>query len=160
MSRTTCLLLAVALGGCGGGIGRDVRVAVGSPVGAAPSARADAFPVYIDVENGGDRAIRLESVATRIAIERDGRTVCADAEFTPIRLRGEDAVVPPRSVRRLVRSLPCAIEEGGDYEIVAEVRLGLGEARTHALTLVSPDLVTSSGAAIEASATPRPAPAR
>jgi hypothetical protein len=121
VSRTTPWLLAALLAGCAAGP-TDLRFSVRSPDGLAPNGRADAFPIAFDVENVGDRPVRLRRVVTRIAIQRDGRTVCADPQPRSLPLRGEDAVVPPRSTRHLVRPAPCGLDEVGDYEVVAEVR--------------------------------------
>ena len=125
MRVATTGLCALALMACGGGTTAsrdvDVRVAMDTPADAFDERQADAYPVYIDLENSTDHVIRVDDVMARIAIERDGRTVCEDEQFQRVRMRPEDAVIPARSSRRVAATLPCGLARG-DYDVVAELR--------------------------------------
>jgi hypothetical protein len=65
----------------------------------------------------------------RIEVRRDGAPVreCS-ATGTPYEPLSEDAVtLRPGEARRFVTSLPCSLDEPGEYALLVDVVLGAGE---------------------------------
>lgn len=107
---------------------RDVNVYLSapSPVGIVPSEHAEAFPIHVHVENQGDTPLRVDDLLARVVVTQPGETgrevVCEDPEFGSIRLvEDQDPVIEPGSAVRFTASLPCGLEDTGDYDVVAEL---------------------------------------
>lgn len=99
----------------------SVTVHAPSPVGMVPEDEAKTFPIEVEVVNNGPAAIPLASLDGTVAVYRAGELVCEAPAFGVIDLEDERASLASGASRRLEASLPCALPEPDDYQLIVDV---------------------------------------
>jgi hypothetical protein len=102
----------------------DVRASAESPVGPMPSEQADALPIGLTVRNRSADAILLEAPHVSVDVYRAGRAV-PGCDGAPVAIELPPVLAPSASVSAHA-SLPCALTEPGDYDVVTELVVGAG----------------------------------
>lgn len=99
----------------------SVTVNAPSPVGMVPEDEAKRFPIEVEVVNNGPDAIPLAHIDGTVAVYRAGELVCEAPAFGVIDLEDERGSLASGASRRLEASLPCALPEPADYQLIVDV---------------------------------------
>lgn len=100
----------------------DVRLDGPTPVGLIAEEETSGYPLHVIVANEGDTPVEMEHALARIAVELDGEIVCEAPDFGSLRLLdGASPVIEPHAETALAATLPCALTEHADYDVIADV---------------------------------------
>lgn len=132
--RATLLSMTLLAMGCVGG-------AAPAPLEGAPGSRAPVLSlrvvepvrsgraVMLEVENEGAAEVPLPGARARIEVRRDGAPVreCSATGIPYEPLPDAEVTLRPGEARRFVTSLPCTLEDPGEYVLLVDVVLGESE---------------------------------